>query len=57
METIQVTKAEKMILNLIREFKPFEKIEISKDKEGKPDTYLVHRSQKLIISSIVVARI
>jgi hypothetical protein len=34
---------------MIRELKPFEVIEIVKDKLGKPDCYLVKRQQKIVL--------
>ena len=34
---------------MIRELKPFETIEIVKDKLGKPDSYLVKRQQKIVL--------
>ena len=44
-----VTKNEQIIITILRELKPFERIEIVKDKDGKPDTFLIHRSQKLLL--------
>ena len=36
---------EQEILDIIRELKPFEVIEIYKDKSGKPNRYILTRSQ------------
>jgi hypothetical protein len=50
MQTVELTKAEKEILDMIREERPFEEIRISKDKGGKANTYFVIRTQKVILS-------
>lgn len=44
-----LTQNELAILRVIRELKPYERIEVTKDKDGKWDTYLVHRSQKYVL--------
>lgn len=41
---------EKDIIKFLRETKPYEKIEIQKDSSGKPDYYIIHRSQKIILT-------
>jgi len=46
---MKLTDNEKKIIEIIRELKPFERIEIIKDQTGKPDYYLLHRSQKTIM--------
>lgn len=45
-----MNKVEQQILDILRELKPHERVEIIKDRDGVPDSYLVHRSQKIIIS-------
>ena len=45
-----MTENEQAILNILRELKPFEKIEVTKDQSGKIDYYIVHRSQKIILT-------
>lgn len=47
---MQLSKQEIIIINMLREAVPFEVIEIHKDKLGFHDTYLIHRSQKIMIS-------
>lgn len=42
------------LIKILRDLKPFEKIEISKDKQGKPDTIFVHRSQKIIFDKEIM---
>ena len=48
---MELTKSEEKIIEILREIKPFERIIIVKDQNGKPDHYLVERSQKIIIHS------
>jgi hypothetical protein len=45
-----LTENERKIIELLRELNPYEKIEITKDGSGKPDYYLIHRSQKIILT-------
>jgi len=40
---------EKELLKHIRDLKPYEKIEIQKDQQGKPDYYIISKSQKVIL--------
>ncbi len=47
---MELNEAEKNIIDFIREARPFEVIEIHKDKLGRPDMYLVKRTQKIIVS-------
>lgn len=35
---------------IIKELKPFEEVRIVKDQTGRPNTFLVVRSQKIIVS-------
>jgi hypothetical protein len=53
MENLELTQYEKKIIEILRQALPYERIEITKDKDGKPDSYMVHRSQKIIISAFV----
>lgn len=48
---MEITNNEKEIIKLLRELPPYGKIEISTDQNGKYDTYLVHKSQKIILSN------
>ena len=43
----ELTQNEKDIIEVMRDLRPFEHIEISKDKEGKPDYYIIKREQKV----------
>lgn len=44
-----MTENEQEIIEIIRELKPFEEILIHKDQLGKPDYFIVKRTQKIII--------
>ena len=44
-----MNEVEQQILDILRELKPYERVEIVKDRDGVPDSYLVHRSQKIVI--------
>jgi hypothetical protein len=46
---MELTEVEKQIIEILREIKPFEHVDIIKDQTGKVDCYVVHRSQKVII--------
>lgn len=46
-----LTKNEWEIIKLLREAKPYEKIEIVKDSSGKPDYYIISKSQKIILTN------
>ena len=47
---MEITANEITIIKLLRELKPFEVIEVRKDRDGKPDFYLVRREQKIILN-------
>lgn len=48
---MELTKNELAIIKILRELPPYAKIEISTDQLGKYDTYLVHKSQKIVLQS------
>lgn len=48
-----MNEIEKEILAIIRDLKPYEVIEITKDQQGRPDYYIVRRSQKIIIKQSI----
>lgn len=54
---IVLTPQEEYIIKILREAKPYEQITITKDKCGLPDTYLVLRSQKIMISQIEIKEV
>jgi len=45
-----LTENEKTIIQFLREAKPYETILIRKDTQGKPDSYLITREQKIILN-------
>ncbi len=48
---MELSKTEQEIIKIIREFNPYERVEIIKDQSGKPDYYIVHKSQKIVLQS------
>lgn len=46
-----ISNNEKKILEIIRELRAYEIIEIHKDKLGRPDFYLVKREQKIVVDN------
>lgn len=46
---VDLDASERRIIEEIRTLKPFERIEIVADKEGKPATFLVTRTSKAIL--------
>ena len=46
---MELTVNEEEIIKFLREAKPYEKIEIQKDSSGKPDYYIISKSQKIIL--------
>ena len=46
-----LTDNEQKIINLLREAAPYQKIEITKDKDGKIDCYFIHISQKIVLTN------
>ena len=52
-----LSQSEQQIVEILRELKPFEVIEICKDQLGRPDYFLVKRSQKIVIKPESVDKI
>lgn len=48
-EYFKIEPSEKRIIEEIRTLKPFEKIEVTADREGKPGVYMVTRTSKGIL--------
>ena len=44
---MELTENELNIVMIMRELKPFEVVEIRKDHNGIPDSYIVRREQKI----------
>lgn len=53
----QVTENEKEILDIMREIKKFETIEIRKDHNGLADSYIVKREQKIHFTKLYAKKI
>lgn len=51
-----LSSSEKSIISFIREAKPYERIEIIKDQNGRIDHYIIHRSQKIVLQPNVVIK-
>lgn len=47
---IDITPNEENIILFLRDARPFEKIIIQKDAQGRPDNYIVIREQKVIMT-------
>jgi hypothetical protein len=54
---IDLSPQEEYVVNMMRQARPYEIIEIHKDKSGRPDTYLVKRSQKIMVSEIAIIEV
>lgn len=48
-EMMPVSPSERKILELIRSFSPYETIQITKDVQNRPDSYLVVRTSKVLL--------
>ena len=46
---MELSENEITIIEILRELKPYEVIEVRKDSSGKPDFYLVKREQKVVL--------
>lgn len=46
-----LTDNEKYIIETLRSLPPYAKVEITADPNGKYDSYLVHKSQKVVLSN------
>ena len=44
-----LSTTEQAIIDMLRDLKPYERVEIVKDRNGKPDYYIVTRAQKICI--------
>jgi len=46
---MELSQVEQDIVAILRELKPHERLEVIKDQSGKPNCYVVHRSQKILL--------
>jgi hypothetical protein len=51
---MDLTDNEKSIIEFLRQARPYEKIIITKDSQGKLDNYILVREQKVILTTIIV---
>lgn len=49
METVDLSGAEEQIIKIIRSLKPFQRIEIMADGQGRPDVYIVLEASKRMV--------
>ena len=49
---MQLTENETQLIQILRELKPYEIVEIKKDKDGKPDFYIIKRETKVFFTKI-----
>lgn len=47
---LELTNVERQIIRILRTLPPYGKVEITADKEGKYGTFLVHKSEKIVLS-------
>jgi len=47
---MELTKVEEEIIKLLRNLPAYSKIEITVDQTGKFDSYLIHKSQKIVLN-------
>lgn len=52
-----LSEQEKNIIDFLREARPFESILVVKDKLGRPNSYLITRTQKIIVSNTQIEAI
>ena len=46
----KISPNERRILEELRTLRPFERVEVIADPSGQPDTFIVHRSSKLVLT-------
>ena len=49
MDISELSNSERQIIEEIRTLNPFERIEITADKDARPSTYLITRTRKAIL--------
>jgi len=54
---MELSKNEKQIIEILRELKPYEVIEIVKDQLGRSDYFLVKRTQKVVLKGDIVDKV
>lgn len=49
METSDISESEGQILRIIRNLKPFQRVEIMADGQGRPDVYIIMEASKRMV--------
>jgi len=52
-----ISPQEEYIIKLLRSLSPYEEVRIVADKEGKPNRFLIIRSQKIMVSEIKIENV
>ena len=55
--TYEINQNEKIMLQAIRELKPYESVSIQKDANGKPDFFIINREQKVFLTDLTNKKI
>jgi len=54
---MELSPQEAWLISELRRANPFERLEITKDREGKPNRFLLHKSQKYMATEIRIEAI
>jgi len=54
---MQLTIQEECLIKMVRDIRPFEIIQVSKDKSGKVNEYFVVRTQKILVGEGVISHL
>jgi len=53
----KISTNEWLIIQILRTLKPFERVEIVADKEGKVNNYLITRSSKVMLTDTTIIHV
>jgi len=53
----KISTNERLIIQILRTLKPFERVEIVADKEGKVNNYLITRSSKVMLTDTTIIHV
>ena len=51
------TRNEEIMLQAIRDLRPYESVSIQKDSNGKPDFFIINREQKVFLTDLTNKKI
>lgn len=57
MALVDISEQDAYLLKIAHEARPFEVVEIHKDKAGIPNSYLIKRSQKILVSELTILEV